>query len=299
MSVCIPAKSSENFWPDGILHMGELHRELVEAVAQFIALLGDCCACEEQWAVADGLTLVSAGQTAPRHAQNTPDLFWGFCPSSQWCVSTIGAWVCVCNGWCSGCSDSEVRPPKGAWIRKPFQLLTLAFLAINVFSKSVSNRLQGFCDYLIWTVWGQRPRTMFKSNNHKNPRCLLANNQKVWPFGVWHHTAKHQFQDQNFWVSLWYWFSSKHHDKNGNFSDCVCARNFEGMGQNWCLSKMFLDIHIKIAKFHIFNHSKEIFLYGFMLIGWWDCGKKREKLFIKPSNWNQRLKLSILMLICS
>ncbi len=44
---------------------------------------------------------------------------------------------------------------------------------------SVSNRLQGFCDYLIWTVWDQSPRTMFKS---KQCKFQLICNQQVWLF---------------------------------------------------------------------------------------------------------------------
>ncbi len=40
-------------------------------------------------------------------------------------------------------------------------------------SQYVLNRLWGFCDYLIWRVQGQSPRSIFKSNNHKNPQSLF------------------------------------------------------------------------------------------------------------------------------
>ncbi len=49
-----------------------------------------------------------------------------------------------------------------------------AHTCILAASSYVLNRLWGFCGHLIWTVRGQSPRTMFKSNNHKNPRCLFG-----------------------------------------------------------------------------------------------------------------------------
>ena len=62
-------------------------------------------------------------------------------------VHSIKKWICLCK-------------------RGKYELQSLSP------HRYVWNRLRGFCDYLIWTV-GRSLMTMFKSNDHKNPRCLL------------------------------------------------------------------------------------------------------------------------------